>query len=51
MLTLEDSIRINVPPEDIFSWFDHFVKNYKSWHQDHVMAKWLKGNNFREDPT
>ena len=48
MVTLEDSVEINKPPEVLFEWLHHFVENYQSWHPDHVMAKWLKGDNFRE---
>lgn len=48
MITLEDSIKIKRPPEDIFDWFARFVENYRSWHPDHVMAKWIKGSAFRE---
>ena len=49
MITLRDSVRINRRPEVIFEWFNHFVENYKSWHQDHVKAKWVKGTNFEKD--
>ena len=48
MLTLEDSIKIKRKPEVIFKWLSHFVENYKKWHTDHVMAKWIKGDNFKE---
>ncbi len=48
MITLQDSIRINRPPVIIFKWFNHFVENYKSWHPDHVNAKWVKGKKFEK---
>ena len=48
MVTLQDSIRINRPPAVIFEWFDHFVENYRSWHPDHVNAKWVEGKNFEK---
>ena len=48
MITLQDSIRINRQPAIIFEWFNHFVENYKSWHPDHVKAKWVKGKNFEK---
>ena len=48
MLTLKDSITINRPPDVIFEWFDHFSENYTSWHQDHVIAKWIRGANFEK---
>ena len=48
MLTLQDSVKINVPPEQVFQWFDQFAENYTSWHPDHIKAEWLKGNGFQE---
>ncbi|SET08941.1 Polyketide cyclase / dehydrase and lipid transport [Methanococcoides vulcani] len=48
MLTLKDSITINRPPEVIFGWFSHFTENYTSWHQDHVVAKLIRGGNFEK---
>ena len=47
MVTLKDSIEIDRPPEIVYEWFDQFVENYRSWHKkDHVLAKWIKGENF-----
>jgi hypothetical protein len=46
MATLKDSVVINRPPEVVFEWFAHFAENYRSWHKDHVLAKWVKGKNF-----
>ena len=48
MITLKDSVKINRPPKVIFEWFNHFVENYKSWHQDHVTAKWVKGKSLEK---
>ncbi|WP_135611634.1 SRPBCC family protein [Methanococcoides sp. AM1] len=48
MLTLKDSVTINRPPEVIFEWLSHFTENYTSWHQDHVIAKWISGGNFEK---
>ncbi len=48
MITLRNSVRINRRPEVIFKWFNHFIENYKSWHQDHIKAKWVKGTNFEK---
>lgn len=48
MILLKDSVKINRPPEVVFEWFNHFVENYNSWHQDHVLAKWVKGKNFEK---
>jgi hypothetical protein len=50
MLILKDSIMIEKSSEEVFEWFNNFVENYKSWHQkDHVLAKWVKENNFNPD--
>lgn len=48
MLTLKDSVTLNLPPEVIFEWLNHFPENYTSWHQDHVIAKWIRGMNFEK---
>lgn len=48
MTTLEDSVKINRPPEAIFEWFTHFTENYRYWHKDHVSARWVKGTNFEK---
>ena len=48
MTTLEDSVKINRPPEVIFEWFTYFTENYRSWHKDHVTARWVKGTNFEK---
>jgi len=46
---LKDSIEIDRLPEIVFEWFNHFVENYKSWHEkDHILAKWIRGRNFEE---
>ncbi len=48
MTTLEDSVIINRSPEAIFEWFTLFTENYRSWHKDHVTARWIKGKNFEK---
>jgi hypothetical protein len=48
MIELKHSIRINKSPKAMIGWLSHFTDNYKSWHPDHVSAKWIKGNNFSE---
>lgn len=48
MTKLIDSIKINQPPEVVFEWFAHFAENYRDWHKDHVLAKWIKGKNFEK---
>jgi len=48
MTTLIDSIKINRPPEIVFEWLAHFEENYRAWHKDHVLARWVKGRNFEK---
>ena len=48
MTTLNDSVVINRSPESVFEWFAHFAENYRSWHKDHLLARWVKGNNFEK---
>jgi hypothetical protein len=48
MATLKDSVVINRSPEAVFEWFAHFTENYRAWHKDHVLAKWVKGQNFEK---
>lgn len=43
---LKDSIVINKAPNEIFEWLLDFVENYRSWHPDHIGAKWIKSQNF-----
>ena len=49
METLTDSIEIKCSPQDIFTWFKNIEMNYKSWHEDHVDCKWIKGEPFEQD--
>lgn len=48
MTKLIDSIKINQPPEVVFEWLEHFTENYRDWHKDHVLARWVKGKNFEK---
>ncbi len=42
MLVIKHSVKINAPSDKIFDWFSHLPENYKAWHPDHVVAKWIK---------
>jgi hypothetical protein len=42
MLLIEHSIKIDTTPDKIFEWFNDLPNNYKSWHPEHVTAKWVK---------
>ena len=46
MVTLNESIEIAAPPEEVFDWFRNLDKNYKSWHPDH--ARWRFEGGFEE---
>ena len=41
MLELSHSIKIDVAPEEVTDWFGELPENYRSWHPEHVTAKWL----------
>lgn len=51
METLTDSIEVNAPPEQVFSWLVQRMKDkesYKEWHPDHVDVRWIKGKPLHE---
>ena len=49
MITLRDTIEIKTPPKNIFEWFAHLDKNFRSWHpKDHVECRYLKGSPLEE---
>lgn len=42
MLELSHSIKINSSPDAVFDWFGDLPVHYRSWHPDHVTARWIK---------
>ena len=40
MITLRESIKIDVPPQTIWDWFLNLAENYLEWHSGHVKANW-----------
>ncbi|MFW2340698.1 MAG: SRPBCC family protein, partial [Acidimicrobiia bacterium] len=40
---LQDSIRIEAPPQAIWDWLVHLTDHYTEWHPDHVSAVWERG--------
>ena len=40
-LALEDSIEIKTSPEIVWEYFCNLENNYKKWHPEHVVFKWL----------
>jgi len=47
-MIITDSIEIKAPPERIFSFFTGLKDdvNYRAWHPDHVVMRWIKGEPF-----
>lgn len=43
-MLLQDSIRVNVPAEQIFQFFAEMDKHYVDWHPDHHAFRWIEGN-------
>ena len=50
MVTLTDSIEMEVPPEKVFNWLTNIrdKETYQAWHHDHVEFIWIKGEPFQE---
>ena len=49
MIVLRDEIEIMAPHEQVFQWFAHLDKNYRTWHpKDHVKLRYLKGSLIEE---
>lgn len=46
MISLVDSIEINVPAERVFAWLGAMPQEYTSWHPDHVSCRILKGSMY-----
>ena len=43
-MTLEDSVEIYAPPEQVWDFFYNLDGNYQTWHpKDHVVFKWIEG--------
>jgi hypothetical protein len=45
---LKDSIMINASPEVIFQFFEEMEHNYRQWHPDHVLYRWVSGKGVKE---
>jgi len=51
MITLRDSIEINVKAETIFTQLVKYIssrESYRSWHPEHVDLRWIKGEPVQE---
>lgn len=40
-IILRDTIEINAPAKEIYSFFLHFRENYLAWHPDHTVCRYL----------
>ena len=47
-MILEESVEIRTAPDRIFGFFEHMDENYRSWHPDHVLFKWVDGRSLNE---
>lgn len=47
-MILEDTVRIQVPRERIFSFFERMDTCYTEWHPDHIEFRWVKGKSVAE---
>ncbi len=45
---LKESITIHKPAEEVFAWFLDLEENYQTWHQQHIVARWIKGEKFEK---
>lgn len=44
MISIRDSIEMDVTPGQIFSWFARMPEQYASWHPDHVGCRVIHGS-------
>jgi len=49
-MEITDSIKIKATPEQIFNFLNGLKdeESYKTWHPDHVVLRWTKGEPFQE---
>ncbi|NQT62882.1 MAG: SRPBCC family protein [Candidatus Marinimicrobia bacterium] len=51
MIILEDSIKVNSTPEQVFDWLAQRMtdkESYRQWHPEHVNLEWIEGEPFVE---
>ena len=48
MILSETSPEIRAAPEDVFAFFAGMESNYKRWHPDHVLFRWLDPPTLKE---
>ncbi len=49
MLTIRDSVEIDVPPSDLWRWLCELPAHYEEWHPAHRRCRVLKGHLWSED--
>jgi hypothetical protein len=45
MIRLEDSIVIDAPPEQIWSWLGDLPRHYREWHPAHIACRYVRGDH------
>jgi hypothetical protein len=49
MITLKDTVEIEVSPEEIMEFFLNFQENFYAWHPDHVKCYYLTPGPLKKD--
>ena len=47
-MILRDSISVKAGAEAIFRFFEEMEGNYRRWHPDHVVFRWISGRGVKE---
>jgi hypothetical protein len=47
LIKLQDNIRIQTTPEQLFQWLESMPQEYVSWHPDHVACRVIQGSMLR----
>lgn len=47
MVILRDTVEINAPVKEVYSFFLHFQENYLAWHPDHTFCRYLTDGPLR----
>ena len=42
-MLLEETTRVEAPPEAVYQFFEAMEENYVRWHPDHVAFRWVTG--------
>lgn len=47
-MILSDSIDIRTTPDRVFAFFAGMAENYRRWHPDHLVFRWVDGEGIAE---